>query len=331
MSKPPGSSPNEFEMRSRIRLRQMVLIDALGAEGSLHKAGERLGTTQPNATRLLQELEDTLGVTLFERTKAGLLPTEHGRVMIRHARVLLADLEHARRELDAVSEGLAGTVRIGTLNSNDPAFLAGAINRLEAAMEGKRLQFSIVEGIYDTLIGQLVRGEIDVLLARGRDDRRLDDVTSEVLFQDDFLVVCSADGLPRLAPLTDAAALLADASALLEPTWVLPPYASLLRRNIDQRLLAACGARPARVIESVSVMTTLELLRQGARIGIMPQRTAESFAALGLLRIVPFELRAATGPAVLLRRSTDDPAPAVRVFIDILRDEARRYTGAAGS
>ena len=319
MSKSPGDGPNEFEMRSRIRLRQMVLIDALGAEGSLHKAGERLGTTQPNATRLLQELENTLGVTLFERTKAGLLPTEHGRVMIRHARVLLADLEHARRELDAVSEGLAGTVRIGTLNSNDPSFLASAINNLEKSMQGKRLQFSVVEGVYDTLIEQLVRGELDLLIARGRDDRRSDDVTTEVLFQDDFKVVCGVGKLPGLFPITDP-------SALLEPTWVLPSYASLLRRNIDLRLLAVCGAKPSRVIESLSILTTFELVRQGPRIGIMPQRTAESFASLGLLRIVPFELRAATGPTVLLRRSTNDPAPAVQVFIDLLRDEAKRYT-----
>ena len=256
---------------------------------------------------------------MFERTKAGLLPTEHGRVMIRHARVLLADLEHARRELDAVSEGLAGTVRIGTLNSNDPSFLASAINNLEKSMQGKRLQFSVVEGVYDTLIEQLVRGELDLLIARGRDDRRSDDVTTEVLFQDDFKAVCGVGNLPGLFPITDP-------SALLEPTWVLPSYASLLRRNIDLRLLAVCGAKPSRVIESLSILTTFELLRQGPRIGIMPQRTAESFASLGLLRIVPFELRAATGPTVLLRRSTNDPAPAVQVFIDLLRDEAKRYT-----
>lgn len=320
MSKQANDSPSQIQMRSRIRLRQLVLVDALGAEGSLHKAGERLGTTQPNATRLLQELEKILGVVLFERTKAGLIPTEHGRVMVRHARVLLADLEHARRELDAVSEGLAGTVRIGTLNSNDPSFLASAVADLESATEGKPLQFRITEGAYDTLIEQLLNGDLDVLLARGRDDPRSDDVTTEVLFQDDFTVVCGAGDPLGSGPIMDPA-------ALLERTWVLPDYTSLLRRNIDLRLLALCGAKPPRVIESVSILTTLELVRQGRHLGILPQRTAESFAALGVLRIVPFDLRAATGPTVLLRRSTNDPAPTVQLFIDILRRQAKRYAG----
>lgn len=311
-------------MRTRIRLRQLALVEALGIEGSLHRAGERLGTTQPNATRLLQELEKTLGVTLFERTKAGLLPTEHGRVMVRHARVLLADLEHARRELEAVSEGLEGTIRVGLLSSSDPALLAAAIARLERSRPAGTLRIRIVEGAYDPLLEQLMRGEIDLLIARSRDDRRSGDVTSEVLFQDDFLVVCGVDD-----PL--GAATIGDPAALLEPTWVLPARASVMRRNIDLRLLAYCGATPSRVIESFSVPTTLALLGHGRHVGIMPERMAFAFESLGLLRRVPFDLRAATGPTVLLRRSTNAPSPTVQSFIDLLRQEAARLQVADGA
>lgn len=304
-------------MRSRIRLRQLLLVDAIGVEGSLHKAGERLGMTQPNATKLLQELEKLLGVTLFERSKAGLIPTEHGRVMLRHARIVLADLEHARQQVAAVSDGIAGTVRIGTLVSNDPSLLAAAIGR--ASESGRtQLRIRVFEGVYNQLVERLIKGEIDLLLARGRDDPRSDDVTSEVLFQENFKVVCGMEsGLASQQPVS--------AAALLEAIWILPPSDSLVRRNIDMRVMAECGRKPERVVEAVSVLTTLEMIQHGPFVGIMPPRIAKAFAVRGLLRIAPFELGAVGGPMVLLRRSTSSLAPAVESFIGFIRREAARH------
>ena len=313
--------PSRSEMRSRIRLRQLLLIDALAEDLSLHKAAARLGMTQSNATRLLQEMEDTLSVVLFERSKMGLLPTEHGRVMLRHARVLLADLEHARQEVASVSNGRVGTVRIGTLTANEPALLAAAIAR---ACEGHpELKIAVTEGVHDTLLAHLVKGEVDLVIGRQRDDDRLDDLTVEVLYSEAFKIVCGP-----LHPFAGKKSI--DEKMLSLEIWVLPPQASLVRRNLDLRLMSDSGKGPLRIVESVSILTTLELIRRGPILGIMPAPTAAGFQALGLVHVVPVDLGLIGGPVVLWRRATTSPSPVVGAFAEIIREKAREHSMLTG-
>jgi DNA-binding transcriptional LysR family regulator len=208
-------------------------------------------------------------------------------------------------------------VRVGTLVSNDATLLAIAIGAAYEEQRDAGYRIRIVEGIYEELLGQLTRGEIDVLIARGRDDPRSDDVTTEVLFQENFSVVCGIGNcLARQSSITP--------SGLLQAGWVLPPSASLVRRNIDLRLLADCGRKPQRVVEASSVFSTLALITHGDFVGIMPPRTALEFQARGQLHILPYELGAVGGPMVLLKRSTNSPAPAVESFLRVLKSEAQR-------
>lgn len=54
-------------IHSRLRLRQLRLMLALQEFGSLRRAADHIGMTQPAATKMLHEAEDLLGVELFER------------------------------------------------------------------------------------------------------------------------------------------------------------------------------------------------------------------------------------------------------------------------
>jgi DNA-binding transcriptional LysR family regulator len=51
----------------RLRLKHLRLIEALGHARNVGRAAEELGLTQPAATKILQDAERILGVTLFER------------------------------------------------------------------------------------------------------------------------------------------------------------------------------------------------------------------------------------------------------------------------
>src|SRR5881394_793536 len=97
---PPAST-----LRSRLRARQLALIVAIADRRSLRRAATDLAVTQPAATRMLAELEDALGVALFERAAWGMAPTAYGDTMIRYARGMLTDLVHARDEIAALVEG----------------------------------------------------------------------------------------------------------------------------------------------------------------------------------------------------------------------------------
>ena len=59
----------------RVKMQHLRAVLAVADSTSLAQAGERLGLTQPAVTKTLAELEDILGVRLFERGRRGAEPT----------------------------------------------------------------------------------------------------------------------------------------------------------------------------------------------------------------------------------------------------------------
>jgi len=72
-------------IRARLKTRQLMLLTAICDEGNIHRAAEVLNMSQPAASKLLKDLEDMLGVSLFERQPRGMRPNWYGETMIRHA------------------------------------------------------------------------------------------------------------------------------------------------------------------------------------------------------------------------------------------------------
>ena len=125
----------------------MLLLIALHEVKSLRKAAAMLNMTQPTATKLLQDLEHNIGLPLFDRGRRGMQPTNYGDVMIRHARLVLADLDRTRLELEALSSGATGQIKIGAVISAIPFLLARAVAKLKR--QHPRLFVSINVGTSD--------------------------------------------------------------------------------------------------------------------------------------------------------------------------------------
>ena len=97
----------------RLRTRQLLLLEALGREHNLGRAAAALGMSQPAATRLLQQAEETVGVPLFTRLARGMEPTPSGEVLVRFARQSMVDFRIAREQMAALHSGLRGQLRQG--------------------------------------------------------------------------------------------------------------------------------------------------------------------------------------------------------------------------
>ncbi len=100
---PDAPNYNHWLLRARLKTRQLLLVIALSEEGNIHRASQLLNMTQPAASKLLKDLEDVLGVLLFERLPRGMRPTWYGDTLIRHARAALVSLNTAH-------EGLAKSI-----------------------------------------------------------------------------------------------------------------------------------------------------------------------------------------------------------------------------
>src|SRR5256885_10700797 len=120
----------------KFRLRHVELIAALSESRSILKASRRLNLTQPTLSKALQDVEATLGLSLFERTNRGLEPTPYGEIFARHAKIVLAQLRHAAEELESLRAGYSGKVTVGTLLAASASILPDAIARLKSERPG---------------------------------------------------------------------------------------------------------------------------------------------------------------------------------------------------
>ena len=83
-------TPMPWFLRARLKPRQLMLLSTISDEGNIHRAAEILNMSQPAASKLLKDLEDVLGVALFERLPRGMRPTWYGEALVRHARIALS-------------------------------------------------------------------------------------------------------------------------------------------------------------------------------------------------------------------------------------------------
>ncbi|RTF36981.1 LysR family transcriptional regulator, partial [Serratia marcescens] len=100
-----------------IELRRLRAFVTVVEEGNITRAAERLFIQQPPLTRLLQGLEDELGVKLLQRLPRGVRVTEAGGVLFEEARALLARAERLREAVQRAARGEQGHIAIGFTSS----------------------------------------------------------------------------------------------------------------------------------------------------------------------------------------------------------------------
>lgn len=268
---------HENFLLSRLKLRQLRLLTAIADEGTVLKGSQALNIAQPAATKSIKELEDALGVQLFDRSSRGVTPTDFGRVMIKHAKLILTQLRHAGEELQSLEEGLSGRVHVGTLLAASTSLLPRALARLRERRPG--IAVTVDEGTIDRLMPGLRTGDIDVVLGRLPEYREREGLRQEVLYLDTVSIMVREGH-----PLTQRSDLkLVD---LIDQAWVMPPPQTSLRRQVDHAFRHEGLEPPNDVIESVSILTNHALLMNTDMLATMPHQVGMGQAGLTALPVV---------------------------------------------
>ena len=307
---PSGAAPTAFRPL-RISSRQVILLNALGLHGNLRRAAEAMHTTQPAATALLKQLEETLKVSLFERHSRGMRPTPCGEVMIRYARSVMHDYEHAGDEIAALTSGAAGLVRVGSVMGAVPTPLTPSLSAFKAA--NPRVRIAIQVDTSDLLIPALLAGDLDVALGRLPDQFENAGLEIELFEKGEPMSVVARPG----HPLFEARAVaLADLVGL---TWVLHPSGSPMRSRVESALQAASVTTALDIVETASILATTAMLERTDMISIVPLEVARHYSRYGLLGILPVELPVAMANLGIITRKSKDLSPAAKGFMVFLR------------
>ncbi|KKL55565.1 hypothetical protein LCGC14_2254150, partial [marine sediment metagenome] len=155
---------NDTLMRRGLKLTHLRLIDAVATEGQVSRAAERLGITQPAASRLAQELERMLGAPAYTRSGRGVVLGPEGAALAQRARRILQELGDAGRELTEIGSGRSGHVRIGAVTGPALEHVLPVIRMARISTPGIRV--SVEVGTSDMLGPRLLDGDVDFTLSR---------------------------------------------------------------------------------------------------------------------------------------------------------------------
>jgi len=177
-------------------LRQLEYVVAVADTGQFVEAARRCAVSQPSLSKQVREVEELLGVELFERTRPRVLLTAVGEEVVERARRLLAQARDLVEVGRASSGGRTGTVRLGVIPTIAPYGLPGLLSKLRGLLPDA--SFAIHELQTDTLLDRLRAGTIDLgLLAHSFDGHGL---TGADLVVEPFVLVAPKDhalGVPE--------------------------------------------------------------------------------------------------------------------------------------
>lgn len=94
-------------------IRRLRYFIAISEENSLSAASQRISVAQPSLSQHVIHLEEELGVKLIERSPRGIVLTEEGRMLARHARAICASVDACVDEIRDTHESTRGTVALG--------------------------------------------------------------------------------------------------------------------------------------------------------------------------------------------------------------------------
>src|ERR1051326_972311 len=112
-----------------MELRHLRYVVALAEHLHFGKAAGYLNISQPPLSQQSRQLEDELGVKLFNRTKRQVQLTKAGEMLVDEARLIMAQVDHASRVATRVSEGDMGQLAIGIAGPADSPFFIDIFQR----------------------------------------------------------------------------------------------------------------------------------------------------------------------------------------------------------
>lgn len=295
---------------SRLQLRHFRLIGAIDQTGQLSAAAEVLGMTQPAASRSLAEIEDAVGEPVFLRHPKGMTPNGIGEILVRHAAIVLSDLEAAEEELLSVQAGRSGTVRVGAVTAAAVTHVVPAVRTLQAEADRPKIHVDVAPSV--DLMDGLLGGRFDFVLCRvpaGVDVTRLDSLHT----RDEHLDLL----VRRDHPLAGQTLHLRQ---LTGAQWVMQASGMPIRTAVEDAHLAAGLPLPGDVIDSASLLFTMAYLRKSDAVSPVAREVSdlirhdgpEGYVALDLDRPI------AMPPYNLLRLAGHPLGPVAQRLLEIV-------------
>jgi LysR family hydrogen peroxide-inducible transcriptional activator len=289
-------------------LRQLQYVVALADALSFRKAAQLCNVSQPSLSSQLAQLEQVLGVRLFERDRRRVLATAAGKELVERARRLLVDADDLSAAARRASDPLDGTLRLGVIPTVSPYLLPHVTPSLRA--DFPKLTAVWIEDKTDALVRGLQTGALDAALLAL--EAELGEVEHEIVSTDPFMLA-TAQGDP-----------LGQSTAAVERAELRDADVLLLDDGhcFREQALAYCARTKAHELEfrATSLATLTQMVASGLGVTLLPALAVPTEAERAGLCVRPFAEPAPARTLALVWRRRSPIAAALRRVAATLRN-----------
>jgi DNA-binding transcriptional LysR family regulator len=297
-----------------MEISQIETFLAVATFGGFHRAAEALRISQPAVSARIKALEESLGVSLFTRSRGGLAVSEAGRTFRPHAEQLLRTASLARQAVHQAQPASGTPLQIAAALSISVYFLPDVLKRFQRAHP--HVIISIRPGHSKEVLDMILNKEAEIGLARSLQHPEVETLS----LRDDPLLLVSH---PRRGPVYTKRAHLEKVAS-----WPLIFYErGSSDWTLTHSLFRRAGLVPNVALEVDSIETAKRMVERGLGLSFLPQIAvgkelrAHKLVAVKLLDAEP------------LRRSLDvihprrhPLRPEARAFLQMVREAATSRT-----
>ncbi|MCX5590723.1 LysR family transcriptional regulator [Alcaligenes endophyticus] len=284
--------------------RQLRGFVALAHERHFTRAAERCHMTQPAFSALIRQIEQELGLRLFERSTRHVDLTPEGQQFLVGAERLLADFEQLREHMEDYAHLRQGRVAVAALPSLAAGWLPQCLAHYHRLYPGVRLELR--DALLEPCLDMVRHGQVDFgVAALGADMSGLD---KDFLYAERFFVVCSEDHV------------LAAQKALRLEQLVGYPHIQLARSSSVRQALERVSEPVPPLLEVEHLATVTGLVAAGLGISVVPEMTLFHFQRNKVV-VIPLKDRHLRRRLYLVRRQGVALSTAAQEFYETLLNE----------
>jgi DNA-binding transcriptional LysR family regulator len=301
----------------RLKLRELNILLAVAEAGSMAKAATRLAISQPAISRAIADMEQTLGVTLLDRSPQGVEPTRYGHALLKRGLAVFDELDQGVQDIEFLANPGTGELFIGSSAALSEGIVLTVIDRL--SREYPRVVFHVepvsLPGIFD----ELRERRIELGFARIYGLVPEDDMHQEVLFEDPLVVVAGLDNpwiRRRKIKLAD----------LVNEPWTWPSAHTLLDALVIDAFRASGLEPPRATVYASDINTRIRLAATGRFLAVVTANNAKSLATDAPIKVLPVELPTKHRHIGIITLKNRTLSPLALLFIERVREVAKSLT-----
>lgn len=296
----------------RIKLRHIACFLEVARLKSVVAAADALAISQPAASKTIQELEELLGVALFDRSRRSLFLSPFGEVFQRYA---AASVTALRQGVDSIAQAQtdAVVVKLGALPTVSAHILPRAVEQFTA--QGLRARTRIITGPNQYLLSMLRLGDVDIVIGRMAEPDAMAGFSFEHLYSEKVVLVVRS-GHPLLAAAPFNLTMIEGYQTLM------PPPGSVIRPIVERLLVSHAVTQLRDEVETVSNAFGRSYTRLTEAVWIISEGVVAEDIAAGQLVPLPVDTAETLGPVGLTTRTDTTLSMPANLLLQSIRDIA---------